>query len=355
MSELGRLPDFFWENPGTDVENPAVYSCAPIYAPDGRVYLATGGGDEILRILELVPDSAPAPVPEVQPEEEEEDGGDANDSFKILKEFTGFSESITRCALSADRSMLAAASLDGRVVIYKLKLEDSESALQVTPFQLFDGPTGEIEECVWSPQGQMILATTGDGMAWLWHATKGYHGVLVGHAKAVPFGAFIYCEVNGQRVINVVTASIDGSVIIWDPVSLTARHKVVLSEPGGELRPITSMAVHSSEPLIACGTGDGTVYLIQGSNGQVIRSVQVMECEVGVVEFAPEVTRREIGDVQLAVAADSVVKILDCSSFAVRQVLEDPLLTETFAINHVRWAPAWPPTLVTASEDGMIR
>eukprot|EP01057_Protomagalhaensia_wolfi_P005334 Protomagalhaensia_wolfi_Nauph_80__5333@NODE_578_length_2265_cov_14_095687_g433_i0_p1_GENE_NODE_578_length_2265_cov_14_095687_g433_i0NODE_578_length_2265_cov_14_095687_g433_i0_p1_ORF_typecomplete_len158_score11_70ANAPC4_WD40/PF12894_7/0_00083PQQ_2/PF13360_6/0_05WD40_like/PF17005_5/0_049Glucokinase/PF02685_16/0_092_NODE_578_length_2265_cov_14_095687_g433_i06061079 len=103
-----------------------------------------------------------------------------------------------------------------------------------------------------------------------------------------------------------------------------------------------------SEPLIACGTGDGTVYLIQASNGQVIRSVQVMEGEVGVVEFAPEVTRREIGDVQLAVAAESVVKILDCSSFAVRQVLEDPSSSEAFAINLLRWTPAWPPTLVTA-------
>eukprot|EP01055_Gregarina_sp_Pseudo9_P005797 Gregarina_sp_Pseudo_9__5796@NODE_872_length_2116_cov_15_857968_g820_i0_p1_GENE_NODE_872_length_2116_cov_15_857968_g820_i0NODE_872_length_2116_cov_15_857968_g820_i0_p1_ORF_typecomplete_len434_score79_95ANAPC4_WD40/PF12894_7/21ANAPC4_WD40/PF12894_7/6_6e05ANAPC4_WD40/PF12894_7/0_00042ANAPC4_WD40/PF12894_7/0_39ANAPC4_WD40/PF12894_7/6_4e08ANAPC4_WD40/PF12894_7/1_9e08ANAPC4_WD40/PF12894_7/3_5e07ANAPC4_WD40/PF12894_7/1_2e03WD40/PF00400_32/8_1WD40/PF00400_32/3_4e05WD40/PF00400_32/0_00033WD40/PF00400_32/ len=346
LKEVGRLPDWLWENPEVpNQDNLAVYSFAPLYAPDGRLFLAAGGGDETLRILELNATGEPAAG---------ETGNAADAMMHVLSEFKMHADSITRCCLSSDNSMLAAASMDGKVSLYKLALENADRPLEVTHMTTLEGPAGEIEDCVWSPKGHLLLATSSDGMAWLWHAHRGYHGVLVGHGDVVTKGAFVNClDSQNNPSIMVVTGSLDGTVIIWDPKSLTAKHKINIGDPGEEPRPIVAMSVHSSEPVIACGTADGYVHMVQANSGQRVRCVKLFEGEVTEVAFAPDVTRKEVGDLQLAVAdTQGVIKIIDGSSFAVRHTLEHP---DKVAVNHLCWGPSWPPTLISASEDGTIR
>eukprot|EP01053_Blabericola_migrator_P004776 Blabericola_migrator_1__4775@NODE_2511_length_2658_cov_172_582787_g1572_i0_p1_GENE_NODE_2511_length_2658_cov_172_582787_g1572_i0NODE_2511_length_2658_cov_172_582787_g1572_i0_p1_ORF_typecomplete_len412_score85_06ANAPC4_WD40/PF12894_7/0_021ANAPC4_WD40/PF12894_7/1_3e07ANAPC4_WD40/PF12894_7/1e08ANAPC4_WD40/PF12894_7/0_043ANAPC4_WD40/PF12894_7/0_0001WD40_like/PF17005_5/1_5e21WD40/PF00400_32/3_8e03WD40/PF00400_32/0_096WD40/PF00400_32/0_00049WD40/PF00400_32/0_033WD40/PF00400_32/2e02WD40/PF00400_32/5e02 len=339
LSELGRLPDYFWEVPDAEtLDNPAVYCVSPIYAADGRMYAAIGGGDDKISVLEMTPSQEGDEQP-----------------FRIVRSFPGIhTDSIARCGLSADKSMLAAASLDGKVSVYKVTLASADHPLQVEHVNTLEGPGGEIEDCCWSPKGFMILATCSDNSAWLWHAVRGFHGVLLGHSAPVTHGAFVHCEVNGKEEINVVTASLDGAVIIWDPNQVSARHNVhVAPLEDEEGKAISCMCAHPTEPVIAVGTVSGQVCLVQASTGQVVQRAQVGGT-VTDVKLSPSVTRAEIGEMQLAAADEGgVVHIYDCSTFAKRTTLTHPDVG--VSINHICWGPSWPPTLVTATEDGLVR
>eukprot|EP01054_Gregarina_sp_Poly1_P009021 Gregarina_sp_Poly_1__9020@NODE_54_length_17501_cov_44_565045_g46_i0_p4_GENE_NODE_54_length_17501_cov_44_565045_g46_i0NODE_54_length_17501_cov_44_565045_g46_i0_p4_ORF_typecomplete_len435_score62_76ANAPC4_WD40/PF12894_7/3_1e03ANAPC4_WD40/PF12894_7/0_0042ANAPC4_WD40/PF12894_7/2_3e09ANAPC4_WD40/PF12894_7/5_1e05ANAPC4_WD40/PF12894_7/0_049ANAPC4_WD40/PF12894_7/9_4e06ANAPC4_WD40/PF12894_7/3_4e03WD40/PF00400_32/5_2e02WD40/PF00400_32/0_00028WD40/PF00400_32/6_1e06WD40/PF00400_32/0_74WD40/PF00400_32/1_8e02 len=344
VQDLGRVPNYFWECPEVaGVDNQAVYCFAPVSVPDGRLFMAAGGGDELLRILELRPVEGNA---EVQ-----------SSGVRVLNEFKLHTDSIAKCCLSCDNSLLAAASLDGTISVYQLNLESSEQPLDVQHVATLEGPNGEIEDCVWSPKGRLILATSSDGTAWIWHASRGYHGVLVGHGDVVTRGAFIsYLDEQGKETIQIVTSSLDGFVIVWDPESCVSKHKVEITESDTQPMPIVAMATHSTEPLIVCGTVDGCLHLIQASTGQKIRKAKLFEGEVTDVQFAPAIVRQETGDLLLA-ASDSrgVIKIIDCSTFATRHVVHHgDQRGEAVEVNHLCWAPMWPPALVSAGENGTL-
>lgn len=75
--------------------------------------------------------------------------------------------------------------------------------------------------------------------------------IFSAHSAAVSYGAFIN---NGRAVL---TASEDGTVRVWNPRSGTVDLCLQTGPSAHELRPVTCLAAHDSQPVFLFGMDDG--------------------------------------------------------------------------------------------------
>lgn len=192
MDYMGRVPDVAWGLPISDEEvaadNRGIYTVLPLHSKKGKLYAVCGGGDEVLRLLRF----------------NEEDM-----SLDEVQVFDGrdklHSDSITKVAVSADGHFIGAASMDGTVSLYAVT-HNADDTVCLHHTGTLTGPEKEIEDIAWAPKGSVILASSADKSAWVWHAERGFVSVFTGHNAKVTKCAFV--EVSAAREIACVTGKL---------------------------------------------------------------------------------------------------------------------------------------------------
>ena len=135
------------------------------------------------------------------------------------------------------------------------------------PLHLLDGPSGGIEFIAWHPKGDVLLAGSADGTAWMWSAGEKAAAacmqVFVGHAGTVAAGLF---SRDGKLV---VTAGEDGSARIWSPKTGACLKVFDFGEA-----PLTSLATSPLDANLVCATAmDGTARLLNLDSKRVVYTV----------------------------------------------------------------------------------
>ena len=155
------------------------------------------------------------------------------------------------------------------------------------------GHTNDLNSVAFSPDGQLVVTASADGMARVWKASTGQSvDELRGHTAPVTSAAF---SPDGQLV---VTASVDGTARVWDVA--TGRNVVELR---GHTDRLNSAAFSPDGKLVVTAGGDyenrdNTARVWEASTG---RSVAVLDGHIyGVAgaAFSP--------DGKLVVTADGV-------------------------------------------------
>lgn len=285
-------------------------------SPSQKQYVISGGRDDIGLIWDL----------ELQQSVAKVDGG---------------KESVSTLSFSNDGRFAAFGSENGAISIVHMDGSDA-------PGKPLDGPGDTIHFLSWHPRGPVLLAGSGDSVAYMWNAAKSsFMMAFAGHEDAVSCGRF---TADGKLV---VTASLDSSVRIWNPTTGATVRRIQTGIDG--LRgvfhgaDILCMDVGSIDTsasnLIASGCAAGEVFICHRDTGQIVARLPRHQGGVESVAFSPEHCK----PVLLASAGgDGIIRVWDVE-----------LGTERCKFSHggvvakVVWHPSLP-VLVSGSSDGSI-
>ncbi|EJD45996.1 WD40 repeat-like protein [Auricularia subglabra TFB-10046 SS5] len=264
-----------------------------------------------------------------------------------LVKLTGHTDSVSAVAFSTDGELIATGGMDGKVRLWRRVAKDPSYKTWEFLTEL-QGPD-EVMWLRWHPRGAVLLAGSNDGMVWLWQLPSGQTmQVFAGHTEPVQAGAF---TPDGKRI---VTASADGTLILWDPRQPSPVWKLTPSDArfamdGG----VTSLAVNSTSTLAVVGGADGGIRVVNLTKGDIVGALEghAQGESVEAVEFI-ELTGAGVGsNVVVTAGTDGKACIWDLSTMRLRSTLEHrdaitALLAHPAPNSHL---------LTTASADKTLR
>lgn len=285
-------------------------------SPSNKNYIISGGMDDIGLIWDL----------ELQQSIARVDGGQ---------------ESVSTVAFSYDGNFAAFGSENGAISIVHM---DGSSA----PGKPLDGPGDTIHFLSWHPRGPVLLAGSGDSVAYMWNAAKSsFLMAFAGHEDAVSCGRFTS---DGKLV---VTGSLDSSVRIWNPTTGSALLRIQTGSGGlrGVFHGADILCLDvgslqtSASNLIASGCAAGDVFISHRGTGQILAQLPRHEGGVECVAFSPEQCR----PVLLASAGcDGIIRVWD-----VELSSERCKFSHGGVISKIVWHPTLP-VLASGSSDGSL-
>lgn len=197
---------------------------------------------------------------------------------EALVELGGHTDSVVAGGFSATGEYVATGGLDGKVRVWKLHpppagtkgfepraVEDGQAERREWGACQFvtnlEGPD-EIVWTAWHPKGNVIAAGGSDATVWMWNLPAGnVMNVFSGHTAAVTCGRF---TPDGKRL---VTASEDGSLLVWDPRSTSALSKVSPTDTRFNMDAgITSLCLSPDSKLAIVGGAAGTIRIVNLAN-----------------------------------------------------------------------------------------
>ncbi|KAK4702953.1 ribosome assembly protein SQT1, partial [Phenoliferia sp. Uapishka_3] len=278
---------------------------------------------------------------------------------------SGHTDSVTSVGFSFDGEMLATGGMDGRVRVWR-RVKGSEGFLSWEFLTNLEGPD-EVNWLDWHPKGNLLLAGGADGTVWLWSLPTGntLH-VLSGHIDSVTCGRFtpdglfsLFIEgyisnaVLAKSGKKIVTCSADSVLILWDPRTGEAVHKLLPADARFRLDGgINAVAINTAGTVAICGGAQGglrAVNLVQGTvlaqmagheDGSSIEAVAFSEVPVS---GAASVT------VLVSVGTDGRVCTWEANNFKLRStgLHEDAVTSIAFAPGTTHF--------VTASADKTLK
>lgn len=285
-------------------------------SPSDGNQIITGGMDEIGLIWDL----------ELQRSVAKVDGG--KDSVSTV----AFSHDGMLAAFGSENGAISIVYMDGREV----------------PGKPLDGPGDTIHFLSWHPRGPVLLAGSGDSVAYMWNAAKcSFMMAFAGHENAVSCGRF---TADGKLV---VTGSLDSSVRVWSPTTGSTLVRIQRGMDG--LRgAFHSADIHcldvgslstSASNLVASGCAAGDVFICHRETGQIVVALPRHEGGVETVAFSSSQMR----PVLLASAgADGIIRVWDVDVNA-----ERCRFSHGGVIAKLVWHPSLP-VLVSGSSDGTV-
>ncbi|BGP57761.1 hypothetical protein JCM8202_002413 [Rhodotorula sphaerocarpa] len=278
------------------------------------------------------------------------------DTGAQLAQLSGHQDSVTSAAWSHDGALVATGGMDGRVRIWKARRPSSDVAWEDAGWEFLIGLEGpdEVNWLDWHPKGNVLLAGGADGTVWVWNLPSGttMH-VLSGHVTPVTCGRF---TPDGKKI---VTASEDSTLILWDPRTGEAIHKLTSADARFRLEGgINCLAVNPSSTVAIVGGAEGglrAVNLVQGTvlaqmegheEGASIEQVafnEIPTVNTGPNSAAPSVT------VMVSVGTDGRVCTWEASGFRLRSsgAHEDAVTSLSFSPHT--------PTFLTGSADKTLK
>ncbi|WWD20585.1 hypothetical protein CI109_105061 [Kwoniella shandongensis] len=209
-----------------------------------------------------------------------------SDNFPPTK-LTGHTDSVVATGWSFDGEMVATGGMDGRVRVWrrvkgrrnsneageegKATLEEWKDWEFLTSLE-----TGsEIQWLQWHPKGNVLAAGCEDATVWMWNLPSG-NTLAVMSSHTFPSTVGVFPPPLGRQLL---TASLDSTLILWDPRTSTPIFKTSMFIPANhsELDPsvhgITSLAVSPNGQIAAVGSANGRVRLVNLAKGDIISTL----------------------------------------------------------------------------------
>lgn len=269
-----------------------------------------------------------------------------------LAELAGHTAAISRALWSPDTrltpystNLIATASLDGTVRIWRV-LVDANNAATVEPSFILQGHDGRILNLEWEhylegqPYARRLVTASEDGTAIIWDATSGQQiQRLSGHQDIINY-AHWSPPVSGQAYTpRIVTASDDSTAIIWDMQS-----GALLLNLAGHRSAVGRAQWSPDGTRVVTGSADNTAIIWNAATGESVFTLVGHIRRITRVRWSPDGSRI------VTISADGTAKIWDSSS---GQLLRT-LFGHENDINDVQWSPGGN-RLITVSQDGTAR
>ncbi|TYJ51323.1 hypothetical protein B9479_008109 [Cryptococcus floricola] len=266
-----------------------------------------------------------------------------SETFTPIK-LDGHSDSVVNAAFNFDGEMVATGGMDGKVVVWqRTKPEAASEQATVEEWsnwqKIQELETGtEISWLQWHPKGNVVAAGCEDATVWLWNLPSGNTlNVLSAHTMTSTVGLF---TPSGKQLL---TASIDSSLILWDPREPSPIWKSSIFTPPNwpDLDPsehgITALAVSPNGQIAAVGSAGGQVKLVGVAKGDQLATKLVGHAEGESVEALVFVdllngaTGGNKGVVLVSAATDGKAFVWDVATGRVRAELShsEPITTVT--------------------------
>ncbi|AQZ13272.1 SQT1 (YIR012W) [Zygosaccharomyces parabailii] len=191
-------------------------------------------------------------------------------------------ESVIAGGFSCDGNFLVTADMTGKVVVHASQKGGSRWKL-VSEMQ-------EVEEVIWlkchpTIPGIFAFGAT-DGSVWCYQIDQNsgnLEQLMSGfaHQEDCTAGEFINVG-QGENVLQLVSAATDGTIIGWNGFTGQQLFKVSKDELKGLETPWVTLSAApptGSAAVVACGSNNGVLALINGNNGSVLHLSAVMELQ----------------------------------------------------------------------------
>ncbi|KAI3641820.1 hypothetical protein MIR68_000089 [Amoeboaphelidium protococcarum] len=230
-------------------------------------------------------------------------------SAVLVKEFDKHSDSIVSIKWSHDNQYCACAGMDGKVLV--LKIDYNSQTCNVLEEFWLSGPE-EITYLTWHQKGLVLCAGTQEGSVWVWHVpTQKVMRVMTGsiNGEHCVDGHFVQ---DGKYLLNLSVdpclslMDIKNDAMVWR-AQVNSHFRP--SEDGLPI-PAISLAVQQSANLVAVGTEEGKVYLLNGQTGKVINQLAGHSAEVEQIKFWSNHASNVSGGLNLLVTASMDFQII---------------------------------------------
>lgn len=247
--------------------------------PTNPLLVATGGGDDRAFIWSLQDSS-------------------------VVAELGSHSDTVNKLKFNTQGNILATAGMEGLVILW--------SSPDWRKIHSLTGPGGSIEWIDWHPAGNVILAGSEDTTVWMWSLSSNMQNanclnVFAGHSGPVTCGRF---TPSGKQV---VTASQDGSLRLWNPK--TAACEMVIQGNEYHQGPILSLACHSNNQLMITGSEDHSTAVVN------VNSKRIFGLLRGHTDSVESLALSETFSLLATGSLDATVKIWDLNTLQLRSTL----------------------------------
>lgn len=192
-----------------------------------------------------------------------------------------------------------------------------------------------LQQLAFSPDNRYLLGVGADLAVRLWYVQSGQPvGTLTGHKAAIQRAQF---SPDGQRV---VTASLDGTAMVWDVA--TQRKLVVLPHTTG----VTSASFSPNGQWVVTTTEDGTVRIVEAATGNPYLVLGGHRGAVMDAQFSPD------GRSLVTAGTDGSARLWD-SQTGTEQALLRPNTLEPMALQRVFFSPDGQ-YVATLAADGQV-
>jgi WD40 repeat protein/serine/threonine protein kinase len=281
------------------------------FTPDGR-YFVSASEDRTLRLWDAV----------------------AGELVTVLR---GHGDEVLWLAVSPDGRTVASASLDQTVRLWDVELAARNGVLR--------GHSSFVYDVAVRPDGGQIASAAWDGTVRLWDPTTGQQTATLEVADPSKIVAGVAYHPDGRRLVSVSRGDL---VTVWDLESKKALRQIRL--PTGFWQSDTRAAFNPTGNVLAVGSRDGKVHLINPDTGEILAVLTLSTDERGVlVTNARDVAFSPDGSLLAVSCFDQTVRVWDVATRTQRYALEG----HTHPVCDVAWSADG--TLLASSGGGDVR
>lgn len=232
---------------------------------------------------------------------------------EVLADLPIHNESVISCGFNFDGTLVATADMNGIINVCETEGH---------PVQQLDAEE-EVTCMVWHPKGNCIIAGTISGLIWMWMIPNGAISTFAGHEDAVNNIMF---TPDGK---NIVSVSEDGTLIKWNPKTAQQEFRVGINDDRFHQSGISSVACHPEKSIIVSGGRNGTLRIINSTNGKLLQGFDDSEDSIEAITFNAKYNLMAVGSV------DGTIKIYNTDTFSKRATLshEDAVTKLEFSHN----------------------
>jgi len=222
----------------------------------------------------------------------------------LIRTLAGHTRSVSRCAISADGSIVVSASDDRTLKVWSAQTGEVRLTLR--------GHTSVVFDCAISLDGSLIVSASWDRTLKVWDACSGEELlILQGHTSGV-----IGCAISPDSSF-IVSASGDNTLKVWD--ATTGEVRLTLQ---GHTDHVIGCAISADGLLIVSASKDKTLKVWDVNTGEVRMTFQGHTDSVTGCAISPD------GSFIVSASKDRTLKLWDARTGEVRLVLHHTISSQ---------------------------
>ncbi|CAM9019919.1 unnamed protein product [Wickerhamomyces anomalus] len=191
---------------------------------------------------------------------------------KFVQQIKGHKESIITGAFTGDGEFLITGDMAGKIMIH-------QSTKRGQVWKLY-AELEEIEEIVWisaHPKQPVFAFGGADGSVWVYQITPSVEQIMSGFAHQSESTGGVFVNTDDLDALHLVTISTDGSIVGWNGFTGQAEFKLAETEFKGQQLPWITLSPQGNSNILAVGSNEGTLAIININNGTVLTTFRVVE------------------------------------------------------------------------------
>lgn len=270
-----------------------------------------------------------------------------NSPSKTISKLVGYGESVIASSFTFDGSYLVTGDMSGKIIIFK-------SMKKGQLWERYDRIIEDVEEVMWirTHPKQNVFAFGGiDGSVSVYSIEPTLELIFSGYSHSTECTNGEFVLVDNLDELKLVTCSEDGSIIGWNCYTQQTDFKIDNNNLKGLTPPWVSISVNLNSKIIAVGSRDSQIAIINVENGSLLKNFTALELKEGddIYDSSIEaISWCDILNLMVVGFVSGDVIIFDSNTWKVRKVLkcQDAVTKIKFLSNS--------PIFLVSSMDGKI-